>query len=284
MKNRLLSTILLMAALVAIAPQSVAQTIYKSDVEDESWEFYYNIATHSRRALKYEPLEEWPEPCTRIRITIYSFDLKSIWKQFTLVAPNGYVFRDYQPTYICGYDEVGFPIHVTDDLFNRDNLAEVIMYIREQNGDYDSSKMVLMNENSQVLLEFPEDADTEDFLVSTNSGGYLYMVSEDDKKFYVIDTNASSGVNSVMANEHPGSVSPNPSNGAATVTIDWGYTLLNAGTMTVVDMEGKLVHSQAIGEGKSRIDLKTSRLAPGTYIYVVQSDNGYTTTGKLIIN
>lgn len=283
MKNRLLSTILLMAALVAIAPQSVAQTIYKSDVEDESGEFYYNIATHSRRALKYEPLDDWPN-YTRVRITIYSFDLKSIWKQFTLVAPNGYKFSEYRPAEIGEHNEVGFYVHVTDDLFNRDNLAEVIMYIRELNSDYGSSKAVLMNENSQVLLEFPEDTDTGDFLVSTNSGGYLYLESEDDEKFYVIDTNASSGVNSVKANEHPGSVSPNPSNGAATVTIDWGYTLLNAGTLTVVDMEGKLVHSQAIGEGKSRIDLKTSRLAPGTYIYVVQSDNGYTTTGKLIIN
>ena len=82
-----------MATLVAIAPQSVAQTIYKSDVKDEAGEFYYNIATNSRRALKYEPLDDWPN-YTRVRITIYSFDLKSIWKQFTLVAPNGYVFSE----------------------------------------------------------------------------------------------------------------------------------------------------------------------------------------------
>ena len=78
MKNRLLPTFLLMFALLFIVPQTVAQTIYKSNVKEESGEYFYNVSTNSMRVLNYEELDE---PCTRLKITIFSFDLNSIWKQ-----------------------------------------------------------------------------------------------------------------------------------------------------------------------------------------------------------
>lgn len=178
-------------------------------------------------------------------------------------------------------------VSYTDDFFNNDDLVE--MYVAFRSTTTDDLHYGIMNENSQVLLEFPEGGLLHE--ADLRLDGYLYCsnyqsTSENERDIYVIDTNApaDAGINSVQVDERPGSVSPNPSNGATTVSIDLGYTMLNDGQLTVVDMEGKLVHSQTIASGKRKIDLSTSHFAAGAYIYVVQTDNGYTTTGKMVIN
>ena len=92
---------------------------------------------------------------------------------------------------------------MTDDFFNRDKLIEVIMYIKKSNDDW-NWKTILINENSQVLLEFPNDVYIERCLFPANSDGYIYFHCEDNdynEFYYVLDTNDTNGISSVTADQ-----------------------------------------------------------------------------------
>lgn len=143
-----------------------------------------------------------------------------------------------------------------------------------------------MNENSKVLLEFPSGPPNGCY--SSDGGRFIWYYKSQEKrysyKFFVIDTNATAGINDVKADEHSSIVSPNPSNGAASVEVSWDYTLLDDAQLNVMNMDGKLLHTQAVKSGTRKTSLSTSRFPAGTYIYVVHGSNGYTSTGKFIIN
>ena len=82
----------LMALISLITPHAVAQKIYKTNVKYNSYECYYNIGSNTMKIVDYKNLDSSGE--STFKITIYNNDLKSVWKEFTLKAPDGYQFCD----------------------------------------------------------------------------------------------------------------------------------------------------------------------------------------------
>lgn len=175
-------------------------------------------------------------------------------------------------------DEGGPSIYFSRNLFTKRELFECVVCCSNNNNE---KLFLIVDENSNILGEIPSD------IVPFFWGQTMNPIYVEGRTIFsngLIIKDESSGINSVNADSNPSSVSPNPSNGAASIEVNWDYTLLDDALLNVIDMEGKLVHTQTIKSGSRKTHLTTSRFAPGTYIYVVQGSNGYTTTGKLIIN
>ena len=165
---------------------------------------------------------------------------------------------------------------LTQDLFNDDDLIEFIVYCENSE---DKTVAFIMNENNEVLAQSDEMLHYFDhFLDPSLVGGHIYTLNG----YTIYDE--SSGIEKINRDKYQSVVAPNPSNGASSITINMDYTLLNDATLVVIDMDGKKVHSQTIKSGGTKAVVATSRFAVGNYIYVIQNDNGYISTGKIIIN
>lgn len=234
---------------------------------------FYNFSSNTIKAMSYE----YGNGNKSIEISIYNNN-GSIWKQFTLTPPVGYSYMN-EPFTIDLISENNWYMQATDDYFNNDDLVEVLVSVETSSG---SERWLVLNENNKVVIDFG------DFEIRTlrtfpaQTGGYIYLKHNED--VYILNSKDISGINSVLADNKSGSVSPNPSNGAASVEVSWDYTLLDDAQLNVVDMDGKLVHTQIIKAGYSKTSLSTSRFSSGTYIYIVHGSNGYTSTGKFVIN
>ena len=236
------------------------------------------------------------ESSNNIVVEVYNLDFSTIQRSFTITIPQGYSIIDkdqdydsnnelYRGIIMMSYeygsmkpDEGGPSIYFSRNLFTKRELFECVVCCSNNNNE---KLFLIVDENSNILGEIPSD------IVPYFWGQTMNPIYVEGRTIFsngLIIKDESSGINSVNADSNPSSVSPNPSNGAASIEVNWDYTLLDDALLNVIDMEGKLVHTQTIKSGSRKTHLTTSRFAPGTYIYVVQGSNGYTTTGKLIIN
>lgn len=236
------------------------------------------------------------ESSNNIVVEVYNLDFSTIQRSFTITIPQGYSIIDKDQDYASnnelyrgiirmssGYgsmkpDEGGPRIYFSRNLFTKRELFECVVCCSNNNNE---KLFLIVDENSNILGEIPSD------IVPYFWGQTMNPIYVEGRTIFsngLIIKDESSGINSVNADSNPSSVSPNSSNGAASIEVNWDYTLLDDALLNVIDMEGKLVHTQTIKSGSRKTHLTTSRFAPGTYIYVVQGSNGYTTTGKLIIN
>lgn len=276
-----LKVLLLAAIFVSLSQVANAQIVTHAPQLNDAV-LFYNINTNSIKLMTIEESNNY----SYIKYTIYNYN-GSIWKSFTLTPPNGYDYISY--TIQLSQDFHGY-IYATDDYFNDDDLVEVVVRAWKDGipyGDYREYPTFMMNENNQVVVDFDAlglDAYYFRGFFPAKTGGFFYFRSKYNGDIYILDLNDTSGINTVAADNNSGSVSPNPSNGAASVEVSWDYTLLDDAQLNVVDMDGKLVHTQAIKSGNRKTNLSTSRFSTGTYIYIVHGSNGYTSTGKFVIN
>ena len=216
---------------------------------------------------------------SKIEFTVWEVDFSKIYRQFTITQPQGYTDIEYSRlAYVSGRFEgdggSGY-LTLTQDLFNDDDLIEVVINCYNSNN---KGVSLIMNERSEVLAQ-TEEGERIDYVLDPALTGGQVITSNG----YII-RKGESALNEKRIDQHEGIVSPNPSSGASSITISWGYTLLNDGKLNVVSTDGKLVHSQRVKSGSSHLNLATAHLAAGSYVYILENDNGYTTTGKFIIN
>lgn len=274
-------TVVLMVALLSAAPGFAQLKIEKLNLPQgvdnygggERYPYHnvmYNFSENSIKPVIYS------ESGNKIECTIWEIDFSRIYRQFTITAPQG--FRDVNVQNlgdIAGIFADGeASMTFTQDLFNDDDLIEIVLACRD--GD-NKDVVLIMNERGEVLAESDDDVRFT-ILDPALTGGLI--ITENG---YIVRKDSSS-INEMSLDRHEGTVSPNPSRGANPITISWGYTLLTDGRLNVISIDGKLVHSQTVKAGTSELNLAVSHLAAGTYVYVVESDNGYTTTGKFIID
>lgn len=297
MSKRILNFIMLVATIVTAA-SAYELTITQLDMSKfgtypHRWEF---AAFDFKTQTLYPVSINRAESSNNIVVEVYNLDFSTIQRSFTITIPQGYSIIDKDQDYASnnglyrgiirmssGYgsmkpDEGGPRIYFSRNLFTKRELFECVVCCSNNNNE---KLFLIVDENSNILGEIPSD------IVPYFWGQTMNPIYVEGRTIFsngLIIKDESSGINSVNADSNPSSVSPNPSNGAASIEVNWDYTLLDDALLNVIDMEGKLVHTQTIKSGSRKTHLTTSRFAPGTYIYVVQGSNGYTTTGKLIIN
>lgn len=297
MSKRILNFIMLVATIVTAA-SAYELTITQLDMSKfgtypHRWEF---AAFDFKTQTLYPVSINRAESSNNIVVEVYNLDFSTIQRSFTITIPQGYSIIDtdrdydsnnelYRGIIMMSYeygsmkpDEGGPSIYFSRNLFTKRELFECVVCCSNNNNE---KLFLIVDENSNILGEIPSD------IVPFFWGQTMNPIYVEGRTIFsngLIIKDESSGINSVNADSNPSSVSPNPSNGAASIEVNWDYTLLDDALLNVIDMEGKLVHTQTIKSGSRKTHLTTSRFAPGTYIYVVQGSNGYTTTGKLIIN
>lgn len=249
-----------------------------------------DFKTNSMNIITKEILNE-----RQIKVSIWDHDLSQTTQEFTITIPQAYKFAKADP---WGDREVfkvlgaiggvldahdGPYVELAKNLFTDSNLYESIIMCYDNS---DNRVNLFIDETSKILGIY--EGKLGDFISGSimNGGKILFEAKDnpDDPTGLVVVTSNTSGINSVMADNSSSFVSPNPSNGAASVEVSWDYTLLDDAQLNVVDMDGKLVHTQAIKSGNRKTNLSTSRFSTGTYIYIVHGSNGYTSTGKFVIN
>lgn len=297
MSKRILNFIMLVATIVTAA-SAYELTITQLDMSKfgtypHRWEF---AAFDFKTKTLYPVSINRAESSNNIVVEVYNLDFSTIQRSFTITIPQGYSIIDTDQDYASNNelyrgiirmsseygsmapDEGGPGIYFSRNLFTKRELFECVVCCSNNNNE---KLFLIVDENSNILGEIPSD------IVPFFWGQTMNPIYVEGRTIFsngLIIKDESSGINSVNADSNPSSVSPNPSNGAASIEVNWDYTLLDDALLNVIDMEGKLVHTQTIKSGSRKTHLTTSRFAPGTYIYVVQGSNGYTTTGKLIIN
>ena len=301
MSKRILNFIML-AATIVTAASAYELTITQLDMSkfcDEKSSEYphrWEVAAFDFKTQTLYPVSiNRAESSNNIAVEVYNLDFSTIQRSFTITIPQGYSIMDedyaynnndlYRGIILMSWkygsmkpDEGGPKIYFSRNLFTKRELFECVVCCSNNNNE---TLFLIVDENSNILGEIPSN------IVPSFWGQTMNPIYVEGRTIFsngLIIKDESSGINSVNADSNPSSVSPNPSNGAASIEVNWDYTLLDDALLNVIDMEGKLVHTQTIKSGSRKTHLTTSRFAPGTYIYVVQGSNGYTSSGKLIIN
>lgn len=274
---------MLLLALFSISVASAYDlTINKVDIEYDDYDgndggVLYDFKTNTMQFMAHEKLNE-----REIKITIYNYD-SSINRMFIIYIPQQFYLDDDGITLLCcveGRFEDRFELRLTRNLFTESGLIEGVIYCKDIAGnDY----ALIINENSKILCEYKFEFEDEDHylgdLVDPSLVGGKVMFENG----FMLNP-SSSGINAIATDVNKSVVTPNPTNGAAAVVISWDYELLEDGQLNVIDLDGRQVYTQSLKAGTHKATISTSRLAPGNYIYVVQAANGYSTTGKLVVN
>ena len=103
----------------------------------------------------------------KMRITIYELDFTTLYKQFTVDLPAPRAELDGLGSYTGDFDDESCYVYATVDLFNNDDLVELIFY------SYSDKTTYIINENSEVLAEF--DGDLDELIDPRITGGKVFF-------------------------------------------------------------------------------------------------------------
>lgn len=115
----------------------------------------------------------------QMRITIYELDLTTIYKQFTIELPapegNSSYYLEGLGSYSGDFDDGDCSIRATVDLFNSDDLVEVIVLYTQRDADWNTiaETTYIINENNEVLAEI--DGDLGSLIDPKCTGGKVFF-------------------------------------------------------------------------------------------------------------
>ena len=99
-----------------------------------------------------------------------------------------------------------------------------------------------------------------------------------------LDDVSISGTVGITENAQAASMSlfPNPATGRVSITVDLGPA--STGTLTILDMIGRIAYTQAVHQGEAKLDLDLARLSISSGVYMVRVENGFgQRTEKLVV-
>lgn len=168
---------------------------------------------------------------------------------------------------------------VTDKLFNNDNLIEFLVYVYNNDGTTQFSKILLFNESSTLLQEFNNRSFAG--IHKTNNDVYKLILRKNPMYDEPLGSTAILDVYTL-----PGTLSinqqgllsksfiafPNPTDG----TIKIASKLISGEitTVEVFDSSGKKVINKNVSGGFGEITLDVSNLSSGIYIYRIKGETG----------
>jgi hypothetical protein len=203
----------------------------------------------------------------------------SLWKTINLSIPANYFLCDTQ--------------FVTEDLFNTDNLIEMLYVSYNYNTTlaYYTYDTRIVNENGTILYSMPGAGYS--FIYPAESGSKLFVwVYNYSLSPYTVNTLVYSipgQVNTAMTEAIENSKSiepgafPNPSIGVVTIP----YSLpsnVNQAELKLFSVNGTLVKSFTIDHSFNSIQVQISELPAGLYVYRIDSKAYRSDAFKLLVS
>ncbi len=203
----------------------------------------------------------------------------SIWKTLNLSIPANYYLCDIQ--------------FVTEDLFNTDNLIEMLYVSCNYNTTlkYYTYDTRIVNENGTILLSMPYAGYS--YIYPAETGSKLFMWIYD---FSVFPETVNTMVYSIPGKLNPlttgspeelksslSSAYPNPASNEVTIPYSLPSNVRQA-ELKLYAMSGEMVKSYTIDHTFNSILVKTSELPAGIYIYRIESNTYKSKSFKLAVS
>jgi hypothetical protein len=203
----------------------------------------------------------------------------SLWKTINLSIPANYFLCDIQ--------------YVTEDLFNTDNLIELLYVSYNYNTTlkYYTYDTRIVNENGSQLLGMPYAGYSYIYPAETGSKLFMWiydfsvfpetvntMVYSIPGKLNTLTTVSPNGLKSSL-----GSAYPNPTTSEVTIPYFLPSNIEQA-ELKLYAMNGEMVKSYAIDHTFDSILVKTSELPAGMYIYRVETNAYKSKSFKLAVS
>ena len=197
------------------------------------------------------------------RCLIYDMD-HSLLKSIPLPTLEGYYLADIQ--------------HVSETLFNEDNLLELVYifskYVPTATSYYYTFEARLINEQGTIILSLPGVGYTE--VLETADHGKKFLAYEYDYSVipyrtythvYGLPESATKSVD--RQNEQPEAYAwPNPSSSQVHIPVALPDGI-NTGSLVITDMGGHGLLTYPITSADNRVLLPARQFSPGTYLYHV---------------
>ncbi|MEN8201672.1 MAG: T9SS type A sorting domain-containing protein [Bacteroidota bacterium] len=263
MKTYILSLLIWMAG-VTLSAQPQLEKIYSESAticELESMgEVYYSMDVINKKCH------------------IYRMD-HSLYKSISIPTPEGYYLSDVQ--------------YVSEKLFNNDDHVELVYsytkYVPTTNSYYYTYETRLINENGSVLLTVPGAGYTE--VIETDEHGKKFLVYEYNysvipyRTYTHVYNLPESNTKTAFSMETAfglGEAFPNPAGDQVNIPVQLPAGI-ESGTLEIVELSGRRVMSQPIHRSSSAQTIPTKQLAPGTYLYYVESGHLRSSSKKMVI-
>lgn len=210
---------------------------------------------------------------------IYRMD-HSLYKSIPIPAPEGYYLSDVQ--------------YVTEKLFNDDALVELVYsytkYVPTTTSYYYTYETKLVNENGVVLNTWPGAGYTQ--VIETPSHGKKFLVYEYNysvipyRTYTHVYSLPGSGVSAVVAPDQTtltlAPPYPNPADELVNVPVALPADALS-GTLMICNLTGTPLLSFPVSADDRQVELSVEKLAPGTYLYFVETGQSRSGAGKIVI-
>lgn len=223
-------------------------------------EIYYSMDVVNKQCLIYD--------------TDHNF-LKSI----ALPTPEGYYLENIQ--------------FLSEHLFNDDDLLELVYtyskYVPTDLSYYFTYESKLINENGATLSTFPGAGYTN--VVETADQSKKFLVYEYDYSVipfrtythvYGLPAATEPSENYAAANFNPGDAYPNPASHLINIPVELPRGE-HSGSLKIVDMHGRELLSYPVQESTGHIRLPARQLAPGSYLYHIETENRQSEARKIVI-
>jgi len=204
-------------------------------------------------------------------LTLYNNDY-SLYKTITPVPPSGY-------QYATIFNLVGGTI--STKIFNTDNLVE-FAYIFQSTGTPTTYKLILYNENLQIVKDFGARLsmyifETVNNVVKCNVMGFIQDPNPPYTMTYYNDIYSLPGSLPVGVMENPISVSdlkPFPNPASSTVIIPISLMENETTLINFYNQNGNLINSYPISGSESQFIYDVKSLSPGLYVYQYKNVSG----------
>lgn len=209
---------------------------------------------------------------------IYRMD-HSLYKSISIPTPEGYYLSDVQ--------------YVSEKLFNGDDLVELVYsytkYVPTTNSYYYTYETKLINENGSVLLTVPGAGYTE--VIETAEHGKKFLVYEYNYSVipyrtythvYSLPEASTKSVFSMEPEIGLGEAFPNPAGDQINIPVQLPADI-QSGTLEIMSLNGQKVMSQSVHSSASSLVISTNRLAPGTYLYYIETGQLRSSSRKMVI-
>jgi hypothetical protein len=210
---------------------------------------------------------------------IYRMD-HTLYKSIPIPTPEGYYLSDVQ--------------FVSEKLFNEDALVELVYsytkYVPTETSYYYTYETRLINENGQVLLNFPGAGYTN--VLETRGAGKKFLVYEYNYSVIPYRTythvyglpeteiNAINGPAQLFSQPLP---YPNPAQRLVNIPVAMPAGA-NSGILELYDLRGNHLLSYPVTGMDVNVVLPTRELAPGTYLYFVETGASRSESRKITIS
>jgi hypothetical protein len=204
----------------------------------------------------------------------------SIWKTINLSVPANNYLYDIQ--------------YISENLFTLDNALCLVYtyYSYDAVNLYYTYTTKIVKENGTVLLTLPG---CQYYYATTLLDGNVKFVTY-SYDYSVSPYTVATGVynipgNLVLSTTENGEIEssaklsafPNPASDRLTLRYDLPDGIVDA-TLTIIDIQGRLIHSYPVQNNSNRMDIQVSQIPDGIYFYTIQSGNYRSNPAKIIIN